>query len=60
MRQARASPADGIGLIFFLDVHVERIQVQIHVLRTHGFDQLQSLLAGVEEVGFKTVQRLDD
>ena len=55
VRQARASPPDGIGLVLLFDIHVERVQVQIHILGAHRFDQLQSLLAGVQEVGFKTV-----
>ena len=53
------SLADGGCLVFFLDVHVESIKVKFDGFRAYGFDQLETLIAGVEEVGFETVEWLD-
>ncbi len=47
------------SLIFFLDVHVEGIKVKFDSFGSDSFDQLETLVAGVEEVGFETVERLD-
>ena len=49
---------DCLALIFLLDVHVKGIEVQFECLAANILDHLQSLIAGVDEIGFKPVQRL--
>ena len=41
-----------------LDVHVERVEVQLERRAADGLDHLQRLVAGVDEVGLEAVQRL--
>ena len=50
---------DGGGLVLLLDVHVERVEVELHVREVDGLDEAEALVAGVEEVGLEAVQRLD-
>ena len=54
-----AGLANGFGLILFLDVHVEGVEVDLHVGRADCLDELEALIAGVEEIGLKAVERLD-
>ena len=48
---------NGGGLVFLLDVHVERVEVQLKRRTADGFDELEPLIAGVEEICLETVQR---
>ena len=57
--QRLAGLDDCRSLILFLDVHVERVEVQDDILRADGLDEREPLVGGVEEVGLEAVQRLD-
>ena len=49
---------DGRSLVLLLDVHMERIEMQLERRTADRLDQLQALVAGIEEVGLKTIERL--
>src|SRR5207244_7936329 len=59
MAEQFARLADRGPLEFLLDIHVERIEVQLERLGTDVLDELEALVAGVEKVGLETVERLD-
>ena len=59
MGEIRTRLADSFALIFLLDIHMERIEMQFHGFRLHGFDQFESLVAGIEEIGLKTIKRFN-
>src|SRR5437588_8007201 len=59
MAEQFARLADGRPLEFFLDVHVERVEVQLERVGTDVLDELEALVAGVEKVGLETVERLN-
>ena len=50
---------DGGGLIFLLDIHVEGIEVEANGLAADGFDEFDALVAGIEEIGFETIEGFD-
>ena len=54
-----ASGADGLALVFLLDVHVERVEVKLQRRAADRLDEAQTLLTRVEKVSLKTVERLD-
>ena len=56
--QQLARLANGGGLVLLLDIHVERVEVQLERRAADRLDQLQRLVAGVDEVGLKAVERL--
>ena len=47
------------GLVLLFDVHVERVEVELHVRQVDRLHEAEALVAGVKEVGLETVQRLD-
>ena len=59
MRQQRAGLFNGNRLILLLDVHVEGVEVQFHCLGTDGLDEFESLITGVQKIGFEPVQGLN-
>ena len=59
MAEQFARLADRRPLEFLLDVHVERVEVQLERLGTDVLDELEALVAGVEKVGLEPVERFD-
>jgi two-component system chemotaxis response regulator CheY len=49
---------DGGGLVLFLDVHVEGIEEELHGFAAHGLHELETLVAGVEEISLEAIERL--
>lgn len=59
MAQELAGLQDRFGLVLFLDVHVEGIEVNLHGFAADSFHQLQRLVDRVEKIRLKAIQRLD-
>ena len=59
MAEQFAGFANGRGLVFLLDVHVESVEVNLQRRAADGFHHFDRLVAGVDEIGFKTVQRFE-
>ena len=51
--------ADRFALVLLLDVHVERVEVELQRFAADVLDHLQTLVAGVDEVGLEAVQRFE-
>ena len=54
-----AGCTDGLALVFLLNVHVKRVEVQLECRAANRLDQPQPFLARVQKVGLETVERLD-
>src|SRR5829696_746548 len=54
-----AAVADRGAHIFLLDVHVERVEVDLHIRHSHLLDEAQRVRREVEEVRLESVEGLD-
>ena len=59
MAEQLARFANRCALILLLDVHVERIEVQPERGTAHSPGHFERLVAGIDEVGLKTVERFE-
>src|SRR5437867_406949 len=55
----RPCVSDSSGNVLFLDVHVEGVQQKPNIGSTDTAYELESLLHGVDQIGFKAVQWLN-
>src|ERR1700751_171315 len=53
--RAQLDDADSIDLF---DVHMERVEMRIYVVLPNIFDEIKGLRAGIQEIGFVAVDRL--
>ena len=59
VRESRTGEADRFQQRFFLDVHVKRIEMDFDRRRADFIHQAHRLRGGVNQIGFKTIERLD-
>jgi hypothetical protein len=52
-------PCDRRRLVLLLDVHVEGVEVDFQRGTADSPDHFECLVAGVDEISFKTVQRFE-
>ena len=58
MGQLFAGLENGLGLVLLLDVHVERVEVQLDRLRSDRLDQLEAQNEGVKKIRLESGERL--
>ena len=58
-KQVFSGKPQRFGYGVFLDVHVKSVEQQSHILAADPFDQINPLFYGIDQVCFKTIERLD-